>query len=1195
MRMIAFLMFVGCMQLSATALSQQISLSVNNTSLKKVLGEISKQSGYLLLFSGDASNRLSDSDSKIAVTLKKASLKEAMDAALKDQPLTYKLVEKNIIIMEQPPSAHAAIDTTITVSGLVTDEKGQPMPGVIIRAARSKKNAVTANNGSYSINTDPEDKLSFTFIGYNTLEKAVGNTHTLNITMTPATKGLNEVIVTGYQQIDKTKFSGAAVKLKADDIKMDGATDISRMLEGRAAGVSVQNVSGTFGSAPKLRIRGATSLTGANKPLWVVDGIVLEDVIDVSNDQLSSGDPSTLLASSVAGLNMNDVEDIYILKDAAATSMYGARAMNGVVVITTKKGRAGKLQTNYVGTFSSQLRPSYNNFNIMNSAEQMSVFSEMYRKGLFNLSNIGNAPDKGVFGKMYDLLQQVDPATGKFALENTPEARQAFLEKYAHANTNWFNILFRNSFIQEHTISLSGGSDKFQSYFSAGFYNDNGWTIADQVKRFTFNSQNTYRFTNKLSGSLIATGSVRQQQAPGTVNRTQDAYYGKMSRDFDINPYNYAMSTNRTITAYDDKGNLEYFTRNFAPFNIINELQNNKIKLGVIDVKLQGNLSWKITDHLQYDFIGALRYAQTTQEDIVTEHSNKAQAYRANYNATIANANRFLYSDPDFPNALPQVVLPAGGFYNRTQNALTNYNFRNSVNYIQSFGRHDINILAGQEVKYANRQTAYNYGYGYQYDYGGTPLIDYRIIKQYIEANLPYYGMSNNYDRYVAFFGKADYTFDKKYNFGAALRYDGSNQLGESSTARWLPTWSVSGAWNIDQEAFLKNVDKVTYLKLRGSYGLNATMGAATNSSIVLKTANTIRARTSDIESGIYIQDLENSDLTWEKQYIGNIGIDAGFFDNRLTLITDVYKKNGFDLIADIKTSGIGGQTYKQANYADMTSHGVEVTIGGEPVRRKDWGWRVNLTTGYNKNKITNAKNTPIIFNQVVAEGGNKEGYPVSSLFSLNYKGLEPQTGIPLFVDEKGQVNRSVNLQDVETKYLVYEGPVDPTLTGGLSNTFRYKSLSLNVLFTYQAGNKIRLTPVFKPTYSDLDALPREFTDRWTLPGDENKTNIPSLIDALTNYRMGGAYPYNNYNYSSARVADGGFVRLKYIALTYQLSPSLLKRTGLNNLSLTASGSNLWLLYADKKLKGQDPEFFNAGGVAQPLQRQVVISLKVGL
>lgn len=1100
------------------------------------------------------------------------------------------------------PASHSLLvrdftaDTTMLVTGKVTEENGTPAPGVVVRATKTQKVAVTNATGEYSIMAAADDKLIFTFIGYETVERNIKGARRVDITIrVGAAKGLGEVVVTGFQEIDKRKFAGASTKIKGDDVRMDGTTDVSRALEGKVAGVSVQNVSGTFGAAPKVRIRGVTSLTGENKPLWVVDGIALEDVINVTNDQLSSGDPSTLLASSVAGLNMNDVEDIYILKDAAATSLYGARAMNGVVVINTKKGRTGNLVVNYTGNFSSQLRPSYDNFNIMNSADQMSVDAEIARKGLLNLSDLGNAADKGVYGKMYDELQTIDPTTGKFLLENTVDGRRKFLERYAKANTDWFHILFRNSTIQEHTISLSGGSDKMRSYFSVGFYNDNGWTVADNVKRYTFNSQNNFTFSNKVSAALIATGSVRQQRAPGTVARTTDAFYGKMSRDFDINPYNYALNTSRALTAYDETGNLEYFTRNYAPFNILNELKNNYLNLSVVDIKLQGSLSYKITSHIRYDFLGAIRYAKTNQEDIVKENSNKAEAYRADYNATIANANRFLYKDPDDPNALPQIVLPVGGLYNRNENSLTNYNFRNSVNYTQSFGLHDVNVLIGQEVKYADRQNAVNTGYGYQYDYGGSVIANYLALKKDAEANLPYFGMSKTYDRYAAFYGTAAYTYNNRYNFTGAIRTDGSNRLGESRTARWLPTWSLSGAWNIDQEKFIQRAKNINLLKLRVSYGLTADLGVATNSSVVLRAQNTLRPYASEIEPGIYIQDLENADLTWEKQYSLNVGVDAGFFDGRLTTTVDLYKKNGFDLIENIKTSGIGGQDTKFANYADLSTKGVELTIGGEIIRNKDFGWKLALTAGYNKNKIRNARNTPIIFDQVVPEGGNKNGYPVSSLFSLDYKGLEPTTGIPLFVNEKGETSREINLQDVETKYLVYEGPVDPPLAGGITNSFRYKTFSLSVLITYQAGNKIRLNPVFKSTYSDLDAFPKEFLDRWTLPGDENHTNIPGIIDALTNYRMGGAYPYNAYNYSSARVADGGFARLKYVALTYNLPQRFTNKIGFNNLSLTASGSNLWLLYADPKLKGQDPEFFNAGGVAQPLQRQLVLSLKVGL
>jgi hypothetical protein len=342
---------------------------------------------------------------------------------------------------------------------------------------------------------------------------------------------------------------------------------------------------------------------------------------------------------------------------------------------------------------------------------------------------------------------------------------------------------------------------------------------------------------------------------------------------------------------------------------------------------------------------------------------------------------------------------------------------------------------------------------------------------------------------------------------------------------------------------------------------------------------------------------LENSDLTWEKNYQTNIGLDAGLFKGRMNMSLDVYQRKSFDLISQIKTGGIGGEPIKAANYADMDAHGAEVLIGGQIFRKRDWGWKTNLTFGYTSTKITNAKNQPIIFDLVKAEGGNTAGYPVNSLFSIRYNSLDHITGVPTFVNEKGEISPNVYLQDEDISNLVFEGPVDPKFTGGFSNTFNYKAFSLNIFITYQAGNKIRLYPAFKTSYTDFDAMPKEFLDRWVMPGDELVTNVPSVLDAYARYLVNasGASPYNNYNYSTERVADGGFVRLKTVSLTYNLSQNALKKIGFNSLSITAVSSNPWLIYADPKLKGQDPEFFNTGGVAQPIQKQFTLSIKAGL
>src|SRR5436190_4390426 len=327
-------------------------------------------------------------------------------------------------------------------------EDSTPLTGASVVNLRTGHGITTTSTGIFSIEAKPGDSIRFSFAGKVAQTLAFMGQASMNVELSRSEGLLGGVVITGFQNLDRKKFTGAATQLKADDIKIPGVVDVSKMLEGRAAGVSVQNVSGTFGAAPKVHVRGATSINGENKPLWVVDGVVLEDIINISNDQLSSGDPTTLLGSAVAGLNPNDIETIDILKDAAATALYGARAMNGVVVITTKKGRSGKPIISYTGNFSTQLKPVYTDYNIMNSAQQMSVLGELERKGILTPSVLDN-PDYGVYGKMYDLITVPD-AYGNFALQNSTEAKAAFLKKYALANTDWFDILFKNSLTQEH-------------------------------------------------------------------------------------------------------------------------------------------------------------------------------------------------------------------------------------------------------------------------------------------------------------------------------------------------------------------------------------------------------------------------------------------------------------------------------------------------------------------------------------------------------------------------------------------------------------------------------------------------------------------------------------------------------------------------------------------------------------------------
>ncbi len=1200
MKMLALFLLASVMSVSANTLAQdaRVTLNLNGADLEQVLWEIHEQTGLIFLYSSEDIEGVKD----VSVEAKDETVKSVLKHCLQDSELEYEFKKEAITlrksVQQSQPSGEAQQEKTRKISGVVVDDQGLSLPGVSVLLKGTTTGVSTNFDGEFTLEipTSGKSVLVISFIGMQSQEVVVSNQTNLKITMKTDSEQLSEVVVVsdGFRKTDRRLFTGSATTVKAEEAKVNGMVDVGRMLEGKAAGVTVQNVSGSFGAAPKIRVRGASSIYGNSKPLWVVDGMVLEDVVDVSADELSSGDPSTLISSAVAGLNADDIESFEVLKDASATALYGARAMNGVIVITTKKGTAGKTSVSYTGEFTMRLKPSYSDYNIMNSKEQMSAYRELERKGWLNHADISRQQNGGVYKKMYDLINSYDPETG-FGLQNTPEARAKFLQKYEMANTDWFDILFKNSIIQNHSVSLSGGTDKGNFYFSTSLYNDDGWSIADKVRRYTTNAKANVKLTDKLNIGLSTTASFRQQNAPGTFKRVENPIDGSYDRDFDINPFSYALNTSRALRPYNDNGGLEYFRMNYAPFNIIEEVKNNYLEFDVLDLKLQADLGYKFNKNFEYSFLGSLRYVKSTQEHKITENSNMARAYRADDDPEMAKYNKFLYTDLDNPDALPVVVLPRGGFYNRVDNTMLSYSLRNNISFNKTYNEtHIVDVFIGQELSYADRNDSYFNGIGYQWDRGGVPFVDYRFIKQQLQGGFTYYEMGDFFDRMMAFYSRVSYSYKGKYTVNGTYRYEGSNQLGKSRKSRWLPTWNVSGSWNAHAEDFLADSKVISHLTLRGTYGLTASMGPARNSSLILMSKIADRPLTTEKEAQMYIDELENAELTWEKQYETNIGLDLGLFGNRINMEFDAYQRKGFDLISAVRTSGIGGQYWKYANYADMESKGFEFMLSTKNIKSKDFNWDTNLNFSIMKNEITNLKSSPTVYDLVRGIGGALEGYPVRGLFSIPFAGLN-QEGIPTFYNEEGEITASdINFQSENIDYLKYEGPIDPKVAGGFTNLFKYKNWRLNVHMSYQFGNKIRLNPSFKARYSDLDAMPKEFFDRWALPGDEDKTNIPVI---LSQRDYDGKYisTYNAYNHSTFRVADGSFVRMKEVSLAYNLPKSILSSINLNSMQLKLQATNLFLIYSDKKLNGQDPEFFGAGGVAMPVPKQYTFTLKLGI
>ena len=1084
------------------------------------------------------------------------------------------------------------------VSGtVVSQEDGEPIIGASVKIKGTTTGVTTNIDGKFTITVKEGQKLEFSYIGMKSVTMTPKNG--MKVTLAGDATMVDEVVVTGIQKMDKRLFTGATTKIDADKTKMDGVADVSRALEGRAAGVSVQNVSSTFGTAPKIRVRGATSIYGSSSPLWVVDGVIMEDAVSVSADDLSSGDAVTLISNAIAGLNADDIESFQVLKDGSATSIYGARAMAGVVVITTKKGRVGHSSINYTGEFTYRMKPSYSDYNISNSQEQMGIYKEMAAKGWLEFARLANGSSSGLYGRMYTLMNQYDETTGQFALAHTEAAMNDYLRQAEFANTDWFDLLFNNNIVQDHSISISTGTERANLYASISAMNDPGWTKDSRVERYTANVNASFNLSKKLTATLRTNSSFREQQAPGTLARTTNAVTGAVRRDFDINPFSYAMNTSRTL---DPSGT---YTRNYAPFNIFDELDNNYIDISTMDMKFQGELNYKPVLGLEINLLGSYRMYKAEREHIVRNQSNMAEAYRAGVdNPNIRDKNRYLYSDPDITNALPVSVMPVGGIYVANLNSVKQLDFRGTVQYNHVWNdTHIFNTLVGMEANRADYDAKEETVYGVDYDNARNVVYEPNLFKQAKEEGTKMNTFSRSWNRRLAYFANVNYSYKGRYSTNLTGRYDGSNQLGKARKSRWLPTWNVSASWNIHEEPFFQqwmrnNNGAMTHAALRLSYSLVGEQTTASNALAIFRSGTIWRPQGEQQETGIYMTQLGNSDLTYEKKHEFNLGVDLGLLNNRINITSDFYWRDNFDLMGYVNTQGAGGSISKFANVASMKSHGIEATVSTKNIATKDWSWNTDLTFAYSYTEITDLLSWASVMDLIYDSGSNTlVGYPHRSLFSIPFVGLSDE-GIPQIINENGEVTTTeITFQEYDKRdFLKYEGPTEPTTTGGLNNMVRWKNWRLNVFITYSFGNKLRLDPVFASSYSDQTAMPKEFKNRWVMPGDEKLTDIPVIPSARQETSIRNLHQaYNAYNYSTARVADGGFIRLKDVSLSYDLEPNLINKIGLTSASLKFDATNLLLLYADKKLNGQDPEFVNSGGVATPLSRQFTFTVRLGI
>ena len=925
--------------------------------------------------------------------------------------------------------------------------------------------------------------------------------------------------------------------------------------------------------------RGQTSINQEVKPLWVLNGVILQDEIDLKPEDLVSEDAKLLIASAIPGLTAESIESFRVLKDASATAVYGPRAIAGVVEVVTKKGAAGTSSFTYTNESTFRLIPTYDQYNIMNSQEQMSVIQELMQGGHYEFQNVVTQKNKGIVGRMYELFYELD-RQGNSRVLNTEAGRRAYLQEAERRNTNWFKQLFQTSVMQNHTLSFSSGNEKSTYYASLSLLSDPGWQKGNKLTQYATNLNANYNLSSKVRLGLITDLSYRDQTTP-----IQDGY-------------NYALNHSRTLNAKD------YYTTNYAPYNIFNEMDNAYIDTDIATLRMQGQLSWKITPKIEAILMGAIRYQNNTQKTEYKENSNWVLSYRAMPNTTVRDNNTNLYKDPNDPFALPVVVLPKGGIREKIDKTSLANNLRATLSYKDTFaeGLHSIALFGGFEMDNAKNTNDLNRNYGLLYNAGNYASFSYLMFKKLQEEFRNYYTVADTENNNQAFFANASYTLKGRYTANGTLRYDASNAFGPSRYLRWMPTWNAGLKWDVSQENFFASLKPLSHLSLKASFGVTAVAPSVSNSLAQLYINNPWRNSTQR-ELGLEIQNIANHDLTYEKNQELNIGADLGFLDDRINLSVEWFHRHSYDLIGDIVTQGTGGFTTKKGNMAQMRIRGLEIGLETTNLKTADFSWKTSFIYSRAKNEITELLTTPTIRDMIgystsaTSQGGfARAGYPLKSIFSVPFNGLNDR-GLPTFLNEHDQSTiGGIRFDSRNVDFLKYAGTLIPTDKGSFSNTFHYKGISLGVVLTYSYGNVVRLRKLSN-IYTDYGIVPRELNNRWQFAGDETKTNIPVVYTTFMQNAYGYneiSQAYNTYDYSDIRIAKGDNIRLKEISLGYTFDKDFLRETRIRQLSVKLQATNLALLYADKRLNGDDPDYL-VNGYTPISPKRLIFTLRVGL
>ncbi|WP_054959476.1 TonB-dependent receptor [Bacteroides thetaiotaomicron] len=1174
-RIIMFLCIISLLFTPVLAASQsnamRVSLDLKSATVKEFFDAVKVQTGLNFIYSTEQVKNMP----RITIQSNSQPISEVLNKVLANTGYSYEIEGNIVTIVYQQPKENVR-----TATGVVVDEGGLPLPGAYIKLSKTEHSTITDNEGKFSINLfhQKEPVLIVSYLGMIVQEVKVAGTKPMTIVMKSDVKSIDEVVVTGYQEIDRRKLASSISSIKGADLIGGEYLSIDKMLQGRLPGVAVMNMSSTPGATPKIRIRGSSSITGNREPVWVVDGIILEEPVNISTEELNSPDKINLIGNAIGSVNPEDIERVDILKDASATAIYGIKAANGVIVVTTKQGKSQKPSISYTATLGITAPPTYDKMFRMNSADRIDMSIEMQERGL----SFGSykPSDIGYEGALQHLW-------------NKDITYQEFLNQVKTLkglNTDWYDLLFRTAFTHQHSVSITGGNDRSNYYMSMGYANNNSVTIGEGLERYNVLAKINTRINRNIHLGLKVSGSLSKAEHPHTS----------------IDVYEYAYNTSRAIPLRTASNEL-YFYANEAgrngvlSYNIMNELNHtgNKNDNSAIDVAV--NLDWKVASWMRFSSILGLSRSNVTQENWGDEQSYYISSMRQSpYGKMLPNP----IEDSEF--AERYCLLPFGGELMTTNTRNTSYTWRNSLSLMQSFGKHEVSGSIGQEVRSSKYDGLSSTQYGYLPERGKKFVdIDPTVWKRYgaLVKSHPDV-VTDTKNNVISLYATAAYVYDSRYILNFNIRTDGSNKFGQSKSVRFLPIWSVSTRWNVINEKFMKNVDFLNDLAIRASYGIQGNVHPDQTPNLIAS-LGTLESMPQEYISTLY--KLPNNKLKWEKTNSYNIAIDWAFWNNRIYGSLDVYYKKGVDQVVTKNVAPSTGASSVSINDGDVENKGWDLAVSFVPIQTRDWMWSLSFNTGKNYNKVLNAGNSAITWQDYIAGTLVSNGNAINSFYSYKFDKLDDQ-GFPTFKDinEKDEEGNAVvhSLQEMYDRAFVLSGKREPDLTGGFSTYLKYKNITFNALFSFSFGNKMRLNDLYESSgqrlpYPDQN-MSSEFVNRWREPGDEDRTIIPVLSDKSlqindkdVTYRIADN-GWDMYNKSDIRVVSGSFLRCRSMSIRYDFKREWLKPVYLKGASVSFDMGNVFVI-KDKALKGRDPEQIGFGSRSIPPQRSYSLRFNITL